>query len=168
SSDVCSSDLTVLPGHPNGMVLAARDPAGEVSYEQTYYSTGGGFVATADELGSRGELPSAPPGPFRTAAELLRRCAETGSAVSDVMLRFEATRRPAAQVREYLLRIRDVMWECVRRGVHAEGELPGGLGVRRRHADSYRRPSLEGPGPRDPALAAHWVDRVTLAVHEAS
>ncbi|HLV57325.1 MAG TPA: L-serine ammonia-lyase [Natronosporangium sp.] len=164
--DIARHPLTVLPGHPNGMVLAARDPAGEVSYEQTYYSTGGGFVATADELGSRGELPSAPPGPFRTAAELLRRCAETGSAVSDVMLRFEATRRPAAQVREYLLRIRDVMWECVRRGVHAEGELPGGLGVRRRAPDWYRRLSVEDPDHRDPALAEDWVNLVAMAVNE--
>src|SRR3546814_3223189 len=59
SSDVCSSDLhpiaftkddvvfaprTRLPGHPNALTLVARDAAGAVIAEETYYSVGGGFI----------------------------------------------------------------------------------------------------------------------------
>ncbi|MCA1777247.1 MAG: L-serine ammonia-lyase, partial [Loktanella sp.] len=39
-----------LPGHANGMVLRGLDPQGDVVTEVTYYSIGGGFVLTAEEL----------------------------------------------------------------------------------------------------------------------
>ena len=41
-----------LPGHANGMILRAFDTAGQLYLEETYYSIGGGFVATARELES--------------------------------------------------------------------------------------------------------------------
>ena len=44
-----------LPGHANGMVLMATDAQGDVIYQQTYYSVGGGFVLTEAELAARGD-----------------------------------------------------------------------------------------------------------------
>jgi len=37
-----------------------------------------------------------------------------------------------------LLKIWDVMQECVRAGMHKQGVMPGGLKVRRRAHDLYR------------------------------
>lgn len=155
---------TRLPAHPNGMRLLASDAAGRVRYEQVYYSVGGGFVATAAEL-DRSEGHERDPGPFSSAAELLRACAATGADVSDVMLQFERTRRPEPEVRDRLLHIRDVMWDCVARGVSRDGDLPGGLAVRRRAPGWYARLAADDPG-RDPALAEDWVNLVALAVNE--
>ncbi len=59
-----------LPGHANGMIFAAFNTGGEIIAEQTYYSIGGGFVVTADELvQSRNEDNSepTPPGCFPAA-----------------------------------------------------------------------------------------------------
>lgn len=162
--DVTLHPLTQLPPHPNGMTVLAYGPADTVILEQTYFSTGGGFIATEEELTDTTEAP-ATTGPFHSAAELLRICEQTGSAVSEVMLRFETTLRPEAEVRRWLLQIRDVMWDCVARGVSRDGELPGGLRVRRRAADWYRRLSAEDPD-RDPALAWDWVNLVAMAVNE--
>ena len=39
-----------LPGHPNGMRLTAFDADGEQLHTRDYYSVGGGFVVTSDEL----------------------------------------------------------------------------------------------------------------------
>ena len=49
------NDLTfdfdvVLPGHTNGMVFSAFDGNGQLRNRETYYSIGGGFVVTEEEL----------------------------------------------------------------------------------------------------------------------
>ncbi|MEM7641913.1 MAG: serine dehydratase beta chain, partial [Pseudomonadota bacterium] len=45
-----------LPGHANGLVLRAFDGAGNLHMQETYYSTGGGFVATERELSAPPDL----------------------------------------------------------------------------------------------------------------
>jgi len=50
------------------------------------------------------------------------------------MLENETSRRDEADVRARLLHVWDVMRACVERGSTVEGELPGGLRVRRRAA----------------------------------
>jgi len=54
--DVVFDYDVVLPGHANGMILKAWDTAGNLYLQETYYSTGGGFVMTEAELA--GEEPS--------------------------------------------------------------------------------------------------------------
>lgn len=41
---------TNLPLHENGMTISAFDASGSLLDMETYYSIGGGFIATADEL----------------------------------------------------------------------------------------------------------------------
>ncbi|MEO0863867.1 MAG: serine dehydratase beta chain, partial [Pseudomonadota bacterium] len=41
---------TVLDGHANGMILMATDAQGDVTLRQVFYSIGGGFVMTEEEL----------------------------------------------------------------------------------------------------------------------
>jgi L-serine dehydratase len=59
------------------------------------------------------------------------------------------------------------MKACVVRGCTTEGTLPGGLKVKRRAPDLYRR-LLEKPeaGLRDPLTAMDWVNLYALAVNE--
>lgn len=105
------------------------------------------------------------PLPFRTAAELLAHCTAEGLSFSGVMLRNELVSRSEADINAGLLHIRDVMDECKNASLARTGTLPGGLNVRRRAPDWYRRLLSEDPN-RDPKFWQEWVNLVALAVNE--
>jgi L-serine dehydratase len=166
-SDVVLHRRKRLPFHSNGMVFAAVDERGETLVERTYYSIGGGFVLGQDPQGApRIEEDSTPvPFPFATAADLLAHTEKTGLPISGVMMANEKARRDEAEIRSGLLRIWQVMQDCVEAGSQAEGVLPGGLKVRRRARDL--RATLERTSdPADPLYAMEWVTLYALAVNE--
>ncbi|MBB0243711.1 L-serine ammonia-lyase [Streptomyces alkaliphilus] len=154
-----------LPYHANGMTLCARDADGEQVLEKTYYSVGGGFVVDGDAVGEKRIKPDDTElrHPFRTGDELLRLTRETGLSVSALMLENETAWRPEAEVRDGLLRIWEVMRECVARGLSREGILPGGLKVRRRAAHSARQLRIEGDRAQH---AMEWTTLWAMAVNE--
>jgi L-serine dehydratase len=158
-----------LPRHPNAMRFTALDARGRPVRARVYYSVGGGFVVDEESAeGAAGDGRAVrPPYPFRTGAELLETCAAGRLRVSDVMLANEAALRPEPDVRSGLLRLWDVMQQCVRRGCEQDGVLPGGLRVKRRAAD-LRRALLAQPEAalRDPLTAMDWVNLYALAVNE--
>ena len=59
---------------------------------------------------------------------------KTGMNISDVVLENESAWRSEAETKAGILNIWQVMKECIYRGCHAEGILPGGLQVKRRGA----------------------------------
>ena len=157
-----------LPRHSNGMRFRALGVDGGVLLEETYYSVGGGFVGSEAELEAPiGASNVALRRPFRSAAELLRRCQEDGLTIADLMLENETAWREPFEVRAGLLRIWAVMEGCIERGVQAQGTLPGGLAVRRRAggiaAELARRPD---PVPPDSLVTLDWVNLWALAVNE--
>ena len=179
-----------LPFHPNGMTFTAW-AGDEVVAERTSYSIGGGFVLDDDGSGHP-ELrpdPTPVPYPFSTGTELLEICERHDLSVSDVALANECARRPEAEVRAGLLRIWQVMADCVSNGCATTGTLPGGLKVRRRAAELYERlrtargpfgdsparavdPADQraftsvSPAKADPLVAMDWVTLWALAVNE--
>ncbi|ATY10306.1 L-serine ammonia-lyase [Amycolatopsis sp. AA4] len=156
-----------LPAHPNGMVFRAFASDGSLLRERTYYSVGGGFVRDesyeTDPVFVEDSTPV--PYPFRTGADLLKHCADTGLPVSEIMLRNELSWRSREEVRDGLLQIWEVMAECVRNGYTHEGVLPGGLKVPRR-AKSLHDKLLAEDGADDPLYAMDWVSLYALAVNE--
>jgi L-serine dehydratase len=156
-----------LDFHPNGMRFTATDGAGGEVSVRTYYSVGGGFVLGGDDTGAAGLVPDGTPVPypFRTGAELLAHTQATGLPVSGVMLANERARRDDGETRAGLLRIWQVMQECVRRGCEARGVLPGGLRVRRR-AHDLREKLVQAGETGDPLYAMEWVTLCALAVNE--
>ncbi|GAB7146052.1 L-serine ammonia-lyase [Mycobacterium riyadhense] len=162
--DIARHPRTVLPRHPNGMVITAIGRDGRELHSETYFSIGGGFVITESEPDQAG--PGADtPWSFSSAAQLLALTDRHHVRISDVMLRHELATRSYAAVREQLLHLRDVMIACERRGISRDGYLPGDLRVRRRARGWYLRLIDEDPG-RDPAFAEDWVNLVALAVNE--
>ena len=158
-----------LPFHPNGMVFRAFDAAGLQLRSREYYSVGGGFVVDEQAAGSDRivEDATALAYPFHSAAELLDHCAAQDMSISQLMLANEAAWRPEAETRDGLLRIWQVMQDCVDAGCRTEGVMPGGLKVRRRAAGLYRQLS-EHPEAnlRDALNVLDWVDLYALAVNE--
>ncbi len=156
-----------LPLHPNGMRFVALDAGGATLEERVYYSVGGGFVVGADGQpeGAGGAQAAEVPHPFRTGAELLRRCHEAGLSISTLVFENERARRSEAEVHDGLVHIWRTMEASVRRGCEREGILPGGLKVRRRAAALHRRLKSEARGA-DPLSTIDWVNLYALAVNE--
>ena len=105
---------------------------------ETWYSIGGGFVKKEGEntIGSSSvQLPF----PIDTNADLVHWCRKTGMSISEVVIENEAAWRPEAATRAGVARIWTVMRDCIYRGCHSEGMLPGGLNVQRRAAALNRK-----------------------------
>ncbi|RKS68567.1 L-serine dehydratase [Motilibacter peucedani] len=154
-----------LPFHPNGMRLHAFDASGAPLMEKTYYSVGGGFVVDESAVGAGRVKPddTVLRRPFRTGAQLLALCAESGLDVAELMLDNELAWRTEDEVRAGLLEIWRVMRACIEAGTRNEGTLPGGLRVRRRAPDLARALALE---TENPANAMEWLTLWAMAVNE--
>jgi L-serine dehydratase len=137
ADDLVFNPQVTLPFHPNGLTFTAFLDGGD-THAETYFSVGGGFVVREGEAaGERQGLRL--PLPFETAADLLRHCDREGLTIPEVVRRNELTWRGRGAIREGLQRLWETMRECAFRGCHAEGVLPGPLGVVRRAAAISRR-----------------------------
>lgn len=167
-----------LPHHPNGMSFTATDSNGEIVASQQFYSIGGGFVIDEEAAKQQevsddpAEAPLKPdpteiPFPFTSAAELLDLCEQNDLSICQLMMENEKVFRTEQQINDGVLEIWRVMQACVHAGCHNQGELPGGLKVRRRAADMYRK-LCEQPEAalRDPLTVIDWVNLYALAVNE--
>ncbi len=125
-----------LPYHPNALTFLVTFSDGN-SLAETYYSIGGGFVVKEGEV--QAAANAVLPFPINTADNLLHWCRKTGLTIHEVVLENESTWRPEAETRKGVLEIWRVMKECMYRGAHTEGTLPGGLNVKRRAAALNKR-----------------------------
>ncbi len=154
----------VLPGHSNGMRFTAHDAALEVLAHEEYYSVGGGFIVQAGAPLGAGEIRAQPPYEFDSAARLLELCRGEGLEIDELMWARERAWYGDAEIRARLMRIWQVMQDCVRRGFEASGLLPGVLGVRRRAPKLHRQ--LMSGDASNPMHALDWVNVFALAVNE--
>jgi L-serine dehydratase len=158
-----------LAYHPNGMIFRALDAAGLQVRSREYYSVGGGFVVDEQAAGADRivEDTTPLPYPFKTAKALMAHCASSGLSISQVMLANESAWRPETETRQGLLKIWQVMQDCVEAGCRNEGILPGGLKVKRRAAALHRQLCKNPEAAlRDALSVLDWVNLYALAVNE--
>ncbi|UXU74999.1 MULTISPECIES: L-serine ammonia-lyase [unclassified Paracoccus (in: a-proteobacteria)] len=161
-----------LPGHANGMILMATDAQGDVIYQQTYYSVGGGFVLTEAELAARGDdsrtdADPKVPYPFATAAEMLDMAARSGKTIAAMKMENERVHRSPAQIASGIARIWQVMRDCMDRGLATPGTLPGGLSIRRRAPAILAALRAEaGTNLTAPHVINDWMSMYAMAVNE--
>ena len=115
----------VLAEHPNGMKFEAYDEQGAVLRSWTTFSVGGG--ALSDDVHEDVALYDK-----TTIREILEWCQGRGYSFWEYVEHCEG-----AGIWEYLAEVWRVMQEAIKRGLDAEGVLPGGLGVRRKAGDYY-------------------------------
>ncbi|HEX5576194.1 MAG TPA: L-serine ammonia-lyase [Gemmatimonadales bacterium] len=121
-----------LPQHPNGLTFTAVLADGSCAAE-TYYSVGGGFILQEGES-DEGGTPVTLPFPIESAKDLLGHCNAHGLTVPEVVWQNELVWRTPDEIHQGLGAIWQTMKDCVFRGCHTRGVLPGGLGVVRRAA----------------------------------
>jgi L-serine dehydratase len=166
-----------LSYHPNALTfLAALNNGDHIA--ESYYSIGGGFVKKEGESGN--ELSEVVlPFPINDADELLHWCMKTGLNISEVVMENESAWRSEKETREGLFKIWEVMKDCMYRGSHTKGILPGGLNVIRRAANLNKKLIKDQPyndfeswiqviknGGNDFKYTLDWVSCFALAVNE--
>jgi L-serine dehydratase len=121
-------------------------------------------VVQAGAENDAGTAKADPPFTFNSGDELLEVCKRQGLEIHELILARERTWRSEAEVRKGLMRIWQVMQDCVQRGFSAQGLLPGVLAVRRRAPKLFRQ--LSSGDPANPMYALDWVNAFSLAVNE--
>lgn len=166
-----------LPYHPNALTFLCQLTDGN-SVAETYYSIGGGFVEKEGER--RGNTHNADLYfPIDNAQDLLHWCIKTGLSISEIVMENEIAWRSEQDTRAGLMQIWHTMKDCIYRGCHRDGKLPGGLEVSRRAAPLNRRllkgMTYEGyeewlqairAGGQDFKYILDWVSCFALAVNE--
>lgn len=119
-----------LPFHPNAVTFQAFLNNGK-AVSDTFYSIGGGFVVKEGSSGQTKQEVDLP-FPTDTAADLLHWCIKTGLKISEVVMENELAWRTEQETRQGVSNIFKAIKECIYRGCHTTGQLPGGLNVARR------------------------------------
>ncbi|WP_171098320.1 L-serine ammonia-lyase [Ruegeria sp. HKCCD7255] len=160
---------TTLPGHANGMILMATDAQGDVILRQVYYSIGGGFVLTEEELaeGKATEEGAPIPFPFKSAVEMLDMARSSGKSIAQMKRENEISRGCSESLAKGSARLWQVMNDCIERGLTTDGILPGGLNVRRRAKGIYDALQAErGMNLNAPHTINDWMSVYAMAVNE--
>ncbi|MBE4424474.1 L-serine ammonia-lyase [Vibrio parahaemolyticus] len=156
-----------LPLHENGMTITALDAAGAQVAFETYYSIGGGFIATAAELEHGGQQASAEvPFPFSSADEMLEKAEKNGLSLGGMILQNELAFREQEKIDQRAEQIWKVMSLCMQRGFDTEGILEGGLNVTRRAPNLLKKLEANAAVENDPMEIMDWINLFAFAVSE--
>jgi L-serine dehydratase len=168
--DIIFNCKIFLDAHPNALRFQAfnEESQSEPLHEATYYSIGGGFIVREGATRSQesSHTPSVPY-PFDSARQLLEISEETGLSFSQISYRNELCLRSEAEITDGMARIWTTMQQCVTAGCHNDGILPGGLKIKRRAPELFRRlQSRKESLNMDPMGILDWVDLYAIAVNE--
>ncbi|MFA0083586.1 L-serine ammonia-lyase [Vibrio breoganii] len=156
-----------LPLHENGMTISAFDAAGTRVGFETYYSIGGGFIATEDELlhGKKTKDVSVE-FPFSSADEMLAQAEKNGLSLGGMVLRNELAFQDTDAINAKADQIWKVMRLCMERGFETEGILDGGLNVTRRAPNLLKKLEANALVENDPMEILDWINLFAFAVSE--
>lgn len=122
-----------LPFHPNGMTFAAYNQRNDLIENWTVYSVGGGALSESEKSQT---IES--PGIYEMSkmTEILLWCERTGKNYWEYVMECEES-----DIWDYLAEVWSTMKDAIRRGLDAEGVLPGPLNLRRKASAYYIRAS---------------------------
>jgi L-serine dehydratase len=159
TDDIVFLKTESLPFHPNAMKLIASYISGE-NVEAIYYSIGGGFIVREGETGFSSEKKSLHY-EINDADDLMQNCMRAGLSISQLVLQNESAWRSQSETKTGLLNIWNVMQDCIYRGCHSEGVLPGGLNVSKRAA-KLNKSLLEN---KSYINLQEWKHTITISEH---
>ncbi len=161
-----------LPGHANGMTFSAFDADDRLLLKRIYYSVGGGFVVSEEELQKLKAREKPPvekgvPYPFANAKQMLAMAKQSGLSIAEMKRANEETNMAPGELDAGLDAIWGAMHGCIERGLSKDGIMPGGLKVRRRARQLHDKLEEEWSRNRpNPLLANDWLSVYAMAVNE--
>ncbi len=156
-----------LPLHENGMTITAYDAKAQLVISETYYSIGGGFIATEKEmLSTTLQQEVEVPYPFNTADHMLQLAEENGLSLGGMILRNELAFQPMEAIDAQADKIWQVMQNCMQHGFETEGVLDGGLNVTRRAPNLLKKLEANAAIENDPMEVMDWINLFAFAVSE--
>ncbi len=166
-TDIVFDTSAPPPEHPNGMIFKLFDEQQAPLLSETYFSIGGGFISTLDEINSIVaplQMSSADSFPyaFDSAQSMLDMAADSGLSIADIKRANETKMIPAAELERGIDSIWQAMRLCIERGLAAEGILPGGLNISRRAKQLYQQLQAQP----DKANVNDWLCAYAMAVNE--
>jgi len=111
-----------MPEHPNAMRIEGFDPHDTLVAQQMYFSVGGGAVRTPETIDAQHESVY----PRTTLDAIMQQCAKEGITYWEYVLRHEGE-----EIAVYLDDVWQHMTAAIKRGLAAQGVLPGSIGLRR-------------------------------------
>lgn len=168
--DLIFDKTTTLPGHPNGLQFCAYDTDGQLLLRRVYYSIGGGFVVSAEELEALKHASPAQadvPYPFANARDMLAMAAASGLSIAGMKRANEEASRNRVALDRGIDEIWTAMDSCITRGIGQDGIMPGGLNVKRRARGIFNQ--LDAQWQRNeltPLMANDWLSLYAMAVNE--
>ncbi|MDP4585736.1 MAG: L-serine ammonia-lyase [Microbacteriaceae bacterium] len=168
AEDIELRPMTRLPQHSNAMTYVALGADGETLFSRTYFSVGGGFIESDDEIGDTpaSSADAALPFPFDSGDELIALCESTGKTIAEIAFDNAAAVYGAGDVEAKLRDIWSVMTNCVDAGLKNEGMLPGNLNVERRAAGLAERLVAQESADAPTEFANEWLQAFAIAVNE--
>ncbi len=129
-----------LEFHPNGMTFRAQLTSGKKK-ASSFYSIGGGFVVKKERKNAKKKMERFQgfPFPIEKATDLVNYCHQENKPISAIVLENEKSLRKEEDIDAGLKQIWEVMLESMYVGCHTEGNLPGGLNVKRRAFEMHQR-----------------------------
>lgn len=164
-TDLLYNFKDLLPQHTNGMRFSAYQ-RNQLHEQRIFYSIGGGFII------EEGKAPVSTlnpvfPYPFESARELLELCEKHKLSIDALVFANESSLRSEAAVKADILRIIQVMRESIIKGCNTPGRLPGGLNLKRRAPELYKKLSLKGkPTTHEHIDSMEWLNLFAIAVNE--
>lgn len=142
SRDIIFDIRTPATLHPNEMLFELRSNNDHPLLEQVYFSIGGGFISTPENISSvvapLSMQQSDCPYPFDSSLSMLQMSSESGLSIAQMKRENELTYHSSTELEAGLDLIWQSMKSCLEQGLANEGILPGGLSVQRRAKTIYR------------------------------
>ena len=158
-----------LPGASCGIRFKAFDSAGAVLLEQIYFSIGGGFVVTQEELAGKqlSNQKAAAKYDFTSADQLLKIASAEKLSIAQVQMANELRWKSEAEITTGLRLILKTMDDAIDAGMSHEGVLPGGLNLPRRAPGMFKELTARGEAASgDPLAVLDWISFYAIAVGE--
>lgn len=165
--DIIFDKSETLKEHPNGLVFELTNKTGSVLLSQIYFSIGGGFISTLNNIKQlvaplKMEPATRCPYAFDSALSMLEISIESGRSISQ-MKRVNELSYTSEEILNHGL---DTIWKnmqhCIKNGLTCEGILPGGLELPRRAKNLYQQLN-DNPSQ---ANINDWLCAYAMAVNE--
>lgn len=154
-----------LPFHSNAMQINANDKNEQLLLERRYYSIGGGFILSEDDITKKKEAKVEYPNLFKTGQQLLDLCQKKSVNIADIIIENESILNPSKKVYQQIDQLWQSMLESIKRGCSTHGTLPGKLKVKRRAKDLALKLQQDSHGSDDLKIL-DWVNLFAIAVNE--